>query len=849
MENEILCFSDFDNVIDKNIDIIAHTSNNSPSETLREHVIRCNKYFIKISEDKHLKSIIFRYCKKFSFIENEEDKQFIYNLFYQMVLFHDTGKVNPIFQRDIMKNNVFHNDTTVKEFLGSEHSFFSSLIYMNYFFNIVSSMNIGNNKKRMFKIVILELSYIISRHHSHLSSIKDYFIKIIENIEFIDFLREENIIGLRNKFTLKEKDIKVIINNYEKIKSNDRKEIIAEYFFIRLAYSVLVSCDYYATTEYMENIEKQYFGTMDTIADFIDEYKKSNVYKSIKNYEAKNTYKKISDITYMNDIRSHIFLETEKCLKDNMYKSDEKDNIFFLEAPTGSGKSNTAINLSFILMKNRKKLFYVYPFNTLVEQNKNTLYKSFDCDILKNKIAVVNSITPIKTIKDDTKNYYKNALLDRQFLNYPFILTTHVSFFNTLFGNRKEDIFSFLQLSHSVVVLDEIQSYKNIIWAEIIIFLKECADLMNMKIIIMSATLPKLELLAGDECSVVHLLKNSNEYFNNPIFKNRVNISYELMEMTIDDEYINNLKEHIKNNCKKGKKVLVEFIKKKSADEFYQNICNDVDFNIPIFLITGDDCIIEREKILKPIREGELKEALIIATQVIEAGVDIDMDIGYKDISILDSEEQFLGRINRSCSIESQGICYFFNYDEAKNIYRNDYRANDNLTLKNPNMQKVLEEKRFSDYYKKVMQVIKENRNNSTSENGLKSFFEKNVKLLDYISVYEHMKLIEENLMTIDIVLCRKIIDENGITLDGWEIWNNYKTLLSDKYMEYSEKQVKLSEIRSLLNNFIYSVKRDINILPDDNIGELLCIENGELYFENGKFNRTKIESENKLFI
>lgn len=25
------------------------------------------------------------------------------------------------------------------------------------------------------------------------------------------------------------------------------------------------------------------------------------------------------------------------------------------------------------------------------------------------------------------------------------------------------------------------------------------------------------------------------------------------------------------------------------------------------------------------------------------------MDIGYKDISMLDSEEQFLGRINRSC--------------------------------------------------------------------------------------------------------------------------------------------------------------------------------------------------------
>lgn len=42
---------------------------------------------------------------------------------------------------------------------------------------------------------------------------------------------------------------------------------------------------------------------------------------------------------------------------------------------------------------------------------------------------------------------------------------------------------------------------------------------------------------------------------------------------------------------------------------------------------------------------------IVIATQVIEAGVDIDMNIGYKDISILDSEEQFAGRINRSCNL------------------------------------------------------------------------------------------------------------------------------------------------------------------------------------------------------
>lgn len=43
---------------------------------------------------------------------------------------------------------------------------------------------------------------------------------------------------------------------------------------------------------------------------------------------------------------------------------------------------------------------------------------------------------------------------------------------------------------------------------------------------------------------------------------------------------------------------------------------------------------------------SKLKSVILVATQVIEAGVDIDMDIGYKDCSKLDSEEQFMGRIN-----------------------------------------------------------------------------------------------------------------------------------------------------------------------------------------------------------
>ena len=119
--------------------------------------------------------------------------------------------------------------------------------------------------------------------------------------------------------------------------------------------------------------------------------------------------------------------------------------------------------------------------------------------------------------------------------------------------------------------------------------------------------------------------------------------------------------QHIIENKEKQQKILVEFIKKDSAYTFYQMLIESKEIECDVKCITGDDSIYEREKILNPIKNGEMKDLILVATQVIEAGVDIDMDVGYKNISLLDSEEQFLGRINRSC--KRKGMAYFFYID------------------------------------------------------------------------------------------------------------------------------------------------------------------------------------------
>lgn len=486
-----------------------------------------------------------------------------------------------------------------------------------------------------------------------------------------------------------------------------------------------------------------------------------------------------------------------------------------------------------------RKLFYIYPFNTLVEQNMSILEKTFgNKKEIMSQIAVVNSLVPFKDkkeVEEDRENSkkYQEILLDRQFLNYPFILSTHVMLFRTMFGNAKEDVFGFQQLCHSVIVLDEIQSYKINLWSEMIAFLKEFAELLDIKVIIMSATLPNLEVLTDHKENAVRLLSDCLKYFHHKMFRERVVPKYDLLE---EDITLESLAEHVLEN--KNKKVLIEFIKKASAEEFYRILGERVE---SVFLMTGDSSIQERKDLIEKIKG--LSSVILVATQVIEAGVDIDMDIGFKDISRLDSEEQFMGRINRSG--KKDGVVYFFNLDEAKSIYKEDVRVDERVTLMVPEIRTFLETKNFSAFYESDILPVLKKKGEMIDKNNLKEFFSQKVGILNMPEVAEKMKLIDDNTQGIFICFGRKLGD-----VDSRMLWWEYKELLENTQMNYAEKKVRLHDLRSEMNAFIYQFKNSALVEANEHIGDLYFIENGEEYFdENGVLKRELFSDDTDLFL
>ncbi len=823
-------------------------------ETLLEHTERTVRYFEQIWEEKGAADMVIRFRMQMYGKMSEQAEHFWDEMITGIPVFHDLGKINPDFQCRKLKNHRITEDAVFRCIAG-RHSVLSAVLYLEYFLGILKDMELDKTEKKILRRYVLYHSYMIERHHSDLNDFEKFIRSLEEEAgkDLIKICKSGSYTVWKHEFYLDERKIKGLRREYyqqEDLSEEDGRSI---YCYVKLIYSLLVASDYYATTEFMAGTGICQFGNMDEIQKWIQTFEKTKLMRQIRNYQKTWYPKTAQELLAVSDINQ---LRTELlCDAEDMLKKGAEENLFYLEAPTGSGKSNTALDLSFQFLRMNaelKKIYYIYPFNTLVEQNVKSLEKIFgNHPDVWGKIAVVNSLVPIKMTKteksketeQESTSYYQKALLDRQFLNYPMILSTHVSLFDMMFGDTKESAFGFHQLMNSVVVLDEIQSYKNTIWGEIICFLKTFSTLLNMKILIMSATLPDLDLLSERAAKAVTLIQDKKKYYLNPLFKDRVQLSCELLDVGCGEE---ELLEHIREQASEGKRILVEFIKKNTAFRFYHRIVEEELFACSVEYMSGDDSLMERSRILDRIKE-ETGAFILVATQVIEAGVDIDMDIGYKNISKLDSEEQFSGRINRSCM--RTGKVYFFKLDDPQKVYREDVRLQREFTIENMEVRDCLEKKDFYGYYRQILKVIKKNYNDRTGAEGFRDFFSRKTGKLYWHAVRDRMQLIEEDHWSMSVYLARTLVTVQGERIDGKALWKQYKMLLQDLQMDYAEKRIKLSEVTSRMNGFIYQIRKNHDLMYNDRIGEIFYIEDGDKYFDNGKLNRPKLQGEIGEFV
>ncbi|MFW5721091.1 MAG: CRISPR-associated helicase Cas3' [Bacteroidota bacterium] len=837
-------FKSFKELIEKASDLLenldntylAHISEAKKDETLKEHTELVKAYALSIIEQHNLDNIVdhitYEIVRYFSNIEHLGN--LIKELFINTIVYHDLGKINPNFQVKKMNNPNLTENKSLK--IKHYHSFLGTYILQNFYYEkILNKTEITEEEKILPYYIVTILTNAINKHHSSYIKVKKEF-EEDEIKEIFPFLNsyeiqlDENIsLSFYSNFKELEETFKYQLPNFD---------YFLLFTLLKLNYSLLTASDYYATSEYMNNLQITDFGIIDKnlrqriVSSFINnEDKPYN--KNLIEYTEKNTDILFENLQERNNRNLNILrqkLASEAIL--NLRKNSGQ-NLFYLEAPTGGGKTNISIAFATELLKldeSLSNIFYVFPFTTLVDQTFQSIKDTID--VKDDEIIQLHSKAGFPSKNTQEGEYgsnYKNYI-DYLFVNYPITILTHIRFFDILKGNSKGDNYLLHRLANSIVIIDELQSYPPTHWDKIIYFLDNYAKLFNIKILIMSATLPKIdELNEGSRGKIVDLITNRDQYFLNPNFGNRVTFEYISWNKPKSDEdkkeFLKNLssfiydksEEYAKGNDNKVRTV-VEFISKKTASEFLKVLNKTHEFSeYKIYLISGEILESRRKEIIDKIKNNEDDKIVVATTQVIEAGVDIDMDIGFKDRSLIDSEEQLAGRINREAT-KRDCTLYIFDLDMTKNIYGRDYRYD--IQTKDEwidkNYLKILKEKNYHELYQRVNQILKkELKDDFNQRNKYRTYF-KNLNLHD---INIKFKLIDQDTKSLFIPLkinsrCfnQSYIEALGISIDddntvsGEKVFEKYIELVENKEADFTSKKIDLKKMAGIMSQYIISV-------------------------------------------
>ena len=329
---------------------------------------------------------------------------------------------------------------------------------------------------------------------------------------------------------------------------------------------------------------------------------------------------------------------------------DSSYKLFTLTAPTGYGKTLTALN--FALKFGRERIVYALPFTSIIDQTYDIIrdiYKD-NKDVL---VAKVHHKTTVDDVEDKNNDNEDNMSEDRyskvKFLMESFSgdinITTLYQLVFAIFGNKNRDNIKFNQLKDSVVIVDEFQAVPYTFRKDFIELCKIISKTLNTIFIFMSATMPYIENR-----------EDFKELSNLDYFEQQDRYEIKWLELGNKDEREANLIAKVKEEAKsKNTLLVVNTIAK--AQELYLRFRSE----FKTFCLNGYMYDEQKRDVIDKVKAliNSGKKVLLVSTQSIEAGVDLDFDVGFREVSPISSIIQTAGRVNRHFG-NKKGTLYVF---------------------------------------------------------------------------------------------------------------------------------------------------------------------------------------------
>lgn len=400
--------------------------------------------------------------------------------------------------------------------------------------------------------------------------------------------------------------------------------------WIRMLYSSLVDADFLDTEKYMESDKALERGGYCSIPKLLDRF---NVF--IKQLDEKSEDTKVNKIR--RDIRT-------KCVQ----KAKEEQGIFSLSVPTGGGKtlSSLAFALEHAKIYQLKRIIYVIPYTSIIEQN---------ADVFRSVLGEDQVVEHHSSLDED--DLTPKSRLASENWDAPVIVTTSVQFFESLFAAKSSRCRKLHNIAGSVIVLDEAQLVPVEFLTPILETMQLLVDHYHVSFVISTATQPafKERIVGGQSFKGLKCIKeimgNEEEVklLYQSLIRNHVQFPEDLYAVSSWDEISEELKQY--------DQVLCIVSDRKSCRELHQLMPKGT------YHLSALMCGQHRSEIIQEIKQRlkNCESVRVISTQLVEAGVDLDFPVVYRALAGLDSIAQAAGRCNREGKLSDQGKVIVFN--------------------------------------------------------------------------------------------------------------------------------------------------------------------------------------------
>lgn len=417
-------------------------------------------------------------------------------------------------------------------------------------------------------------------------------------------------------------------------------------FFVRMVFSCLVDADFLETEAFyararQQLIQRDGFTDITTLRERLACFMK----RSFANAQP----------TKLNEIRRSV-------LEHALLQSALPPGLFTMTVPTGGGK--TFASLSFALehavQHGLRRVIYVAPYTSIIEQTAGEFAKALgNDDVAEHHSNFDGDKAEDKSGEQDPDGLKKLRYATENW-DAPVIVTTAVQFFESLFAARPGACRKLHNIAQSVIVLDEVQTLPLPVLLPCMAALEELTLNYGASVVLCTATQPALRQM--DDALPAPLkgfsIGPERELAPEPtsLFTALQRVKVEVLEgKTEDAQIISRFAEQERMLCIVNTRA--------HARELFEQIRH-----LPgARHLTTLMCAAHRKTVLAEIR-GDLaagRPVRLVATSLIEAGVDLDFAEVWRAETGIDAIAQAAGRCNREGKMNLGRVVVFAPAEQA----------------------------------------------------------------------------------------------------------------------------------------------------------------------------------------